>query len=156
MNDQQLAVVKQALEALLINCGGNTEGIGKEAITALQSIIDQDALYKMAEDAVTIGLSYNDWPKIGCVNHDCDKCKAVQEPVAVVSGYYGGRCVILPINPARLFNSGTALYTTTQRPWVGLTGPETVEIWIQVDGELSGGADRFARAIETKLKEKNT
>jgi hypothetical protein len=32
------------------------------------------ALYKMAEDAVTIGLSYNDWPKIGCVNHDCDQC----------------------------------------------------------------------------------
>jgi hypothetical protein len=36
----------------------------------------------MAEDAVTVGLSYNDWPKIGCVNHDCDQCKAVQEPVA--------------------------------------------------------------------------
>jgi hypothetical protein len=49
-----------------------------EAITALQSIISQDALHKMAEDAVTIGLSYNDWPKIGCVNHDCDKCKAAQ------------------------------------------------------------------------------
>ena len=42
------------------------------------------------------------------------------------------------------------------REWVGLTGPETVEIWIQVDGELSGGADRFARAIEAKLKELNT
>jgi hypothetical protein len=27
-------------------------------------------------------------PKIGCVNHDCDKCKAVQEPVAhpVIAG----------------------------------------------------------------------
>jgi hypothetical protein len=24
----------------------------------------------------------NEEPKIGCVNHDCDKCKAVQEPVA--------------------------------------------------------------------------
>ena len=35
-----------------------------------------------------------------------------QEPVAVVSGYYGGQCVILPTNPARIFNSGTALYTT--------------------------------------------
>ena len=35
-----------------------------------------------------------------------------QEPVAVVSGYYGGQCVVLPTNPSRLFNSGTALYTT--------------------------------------------
>lgn len=37
---------------------------------------------------------------------------SVQEPVAVVSGYYGGQCVVLPTNPARLFNSGTAFYTT--------------------------------------------
>lgn len=34
------------------------------------------------------------------------------KPVAVVSGYYGGQCVVLPTNPARLFNSGTAFYTT--------------------------------------------
>lgn len=37
---------------------------------------------------------------------------AQQEPVAVVSGYYGGQCVILPIDPARIFNSNTALYTS--------------------------------------------
>lgn len=37
---------------------------------------------------------------------------AQQEPAAVVSGYYGGQCVILPIDPARIFNSNTVLYTT--------------------------------------------
>lgn len=37
---------------------------------------------------------------------------AQQEPVAVVSGYYGGQCVILPTDPARIFNSNTALYTS--------------------------------------------
>lgn len=37
-----------------------------------------------------------------------------QEPVAVVSGYYGGQCVILPIDPAQIFNSNTALYTSPQ------------------------------------------
>ena len=80
MTEQQLAAVKQAMDALqdaasLIEyeCYGNA--LQEEAITALQSIISQDALYKMAEDAVTIGLSYNDWPKIGCVNHDCDQCR---------------------------------------------------------------------------------
>ncbi len=36
---------------------------------------------------------------------------AQQEPAAVVSGYYGGQCVILPIDPARIFNSNTPLYT---------------------------------------------
>lgn len=39
---------------------------------------------------------------------------AQQEPVAVVSGYYGGQCVILPIDPARIYNSNTFLYTSPQ------------------------------------------
>jgi len=40
---------------------------------------------------------------------------AQQEPVAVVSGYYGGQCVVLPTNPARLFNSGTAFYIAPEK-----------------------------------------
>ena len=40
------------------------------------------ALYKKAENARELGLSYDDEPKIGCVNHDCDKCKAVQPDYA--------------------------------------------------------------------------
>ena len=42
------------------------------------------------------------------------KQPAQQELAAVVSGYYGGQCVILPIDPARIFNSNTALYTKDQ------------------------------------------
>jgi hypothetical protein len=138
MNEQQqLAAVKQALEALRfalhvgfdesserqIKKGGKAVQQHQQAITTLQSIISQDALDKMAENARELGLSYDDAikggvgimlggkridpasiykdappkqdvpetnfgnmaePKIGCVNHDCDKCKAVQEPVAWV------------------------------------------------------------------------
>jgi hypothetical protein len=40
----------------------------------------ETALHKMAEESRTNGLRLDDWDKIGCVNHDCDKCKAVQEP----------------------------------------------------------------------------
>ena len=43
----------------------------------------------------------------------CMEC-AEPEPVAVVSGYYGGKCVVLPTDPARIFNSGTAFYTHPQ------------------------------------------
>jgi hypothetical protein len=68
----------------------------------------------------------------------------VQEPVAVVSGYYGGQCVVLPTNPARLFNAGTAFYTTppaaqpapVQEPDLSGLKPEmqeTIRGWI-VDG----------------------
>lgn len=50
----------------------------------------------------------------GCIGHCWKKRKhpMQQELVAVVSGYYGGQCVILPLDPARIFNSNTALYTT--------------------------------------------
>jgi hypothetical protein len=33
-----------------------------------------------------------------------------QEPVAFVSGYTNGECVVMPTNPAVLFSVGTALY----------------------------------------------
>jgi len=42
----------------------------------------ETALNKMAEESRTSGLRLDDWDKIGCVNHDCDKCKAVQEPLS--------------------------------------------------------------------------
>jgi hypothetical protein len=78
MNEQQLAAVKQALEFVKANHSGGPDAF--ELITALQSIISQDALDKMAEDARTIGLRLDDWDKIGCVNHDCAKCKAQPAP----------------------------------------------------------------------------
>jgi hypothetical protein len=116
MNEQQLDVVKQALEALegvVKNCWRDIPSWRldeiKEHITALQSIIAQHALDKKADNARELGLSYdtplssfvraNDEAKaevmervidkateeqkalIGCVNHDCDQCKAAQTAV---------------------------------------------------------------------------
>ena len=90
MNEQQLAVVKQAIE-ILKSCNPENEPLyeqvcayelaASKSITGLQSIISQDALDKKAENARELGLSYDDEPKIGCVNHDCDKCKAAQPAV---------------------------------------------------------------------------
>ena len=44
------------------------------------------------------------------------------DPVAYVTGYYGGRCVIEPLNPAMVMPSGMALYTT---PPAATTGKQT-------------------------------
>jgi hypothetical protein len=82
MNEQQRAELERIRDVLYPATGledYDEEIIGR-VLKDINALLAQDALYKMAEDAVTIGLSYNDWPKIGCVNHDCDKCKAVQEP----------------------------------------------------------------------------
>ena len=70
-------------------------------------MIATEALEKMAENARELGLDYDVKS-----DHRLMDMPAQQEPVAVVSGYYGGQCVILPIDPARIFNSNTALYTS--------------------------------------------
>jgi len=88
MDEQQLAAVKQAMEALESERDkylewGDEDGAPEdvyEAITALQSIISQDAPPKQDVPETNFGNMAE--PKIGCVNHDCDQCKAVQEPVA--------------------------------------------------------------------------
>lgn len=49
---------------------------------------------------------------------------------------------------------GMALVQPAQRTWVGLTD-EDIEIAFD-DTQEGGGFDDFARAIEAKLKEKNT
>ena len=84
-------------------------------------------------------------------HHGLSEQPAHQEPVAVVSGYYGGQCVILPIDPARIFNSNTTLYTSppASKPWVGLTNQELIDLTA-----IYSGAPLYC-AIEAKLKEKN-
>ena len=90
-------------------------------------------------------------PKIGCVNHDCDKCKTqTQEPVAWFRYQQGSRVYY----DSKKWDDCQPLYTTPpQRTWVGLTDEEIFETHKQVD---SMQYLTFAKAIEAKLKEKNT
>ena len=186
MTTNELAAVKQALEALESERDkylerGDEDGAPEdvyEAITILQFIISQDALDKKAENARELGLSYDDEPKIGCVNHDCDQCKAVQsaergEPVAIAlnTGTKQG------VKWLENVEHGEKLYTTppivatplaAQKPRVGLTdeqiqlvvsqaiSAETLS-WLgykkDADGKytvpvLSPSDYQFARAIE--------
>ena len=139
------------------------------------------ALDKKAENARELGLSYDDEPKIGCVNHDCDQCKAVQEPLGYLEiddiesqREYPHNC-----RNVNLWHEGgegmAAIYTTppapqpvpvktyqdgkpwpvAPKPWVGLTD-EDIE-----QGHKESWVDKqaFESAVwwaEKKLKEKNT
>ena len=84
------------------------------------------------------------------------------EPVAYVTGYYKGYCVVTPINPSVVFNAGTAFFYAAppQREWQGLTDEEVRQAAQAMDAEpLAEGWKeliKFARAIEQSLKEKNT
>lgn len=52
---KQTEALKLALEALLINCGGNTEGIGKEAITAIKQALP--AAQRQSARSAWVGLT---------------------------------------------------------------------------------------------------
>ena len=73
------------------------------------------------------------------------------QPVAVVdstiSGHIDWLCVVFP-------KQGTKLYTTPQpqREWVGLTDEETDHLFNMYERSSFG----LVRAVEAKLKEKNT
>jgi hypothetical protein len=96
-------------------------------------------------------------PKIGCVNHDCDKCKTqTQEPVAWFRYQQGSRVYY----DSKKWDDCQPLYTTPpQRTWVGLTRDEQSFVYSNLHNATSREDSfwvDFANAIEAKLKEKNT
>ncbi len=74
--------LKLALEALQESWRTDK---GDIAITALREALEKAELHKLASDSLTEGLRLDDWNKIGCVNHDCDKCKTLAEQPAPVA-----------------------------------------------------------------------
>ena len=89
------------------------------------------------------------------------KAQPAQEPVACVMGTYGGMFVVGPLNSAVVLPVGMALYSTPQHTatWVGLTDEEIDVIYEQHHnqyGECESPNFGYERAIEAKLKEKNT
>ena len=73
------------------------------------------------------------------------------EPVAYVTGFHNGHCVIKPIDPALVLPVGMALYRAPTE-WVGLTDEEKEKL---VEAFYGTDIQRL-EAVEAKLKEKNT
>ena len=74
-----------------------------------------------------------------------------QEPIAHITGFYRGHCVIEPTDRATVLPVGMALYRAPTE-WVGLTDEDITAI----DWKPNETLHDFARTIEAKLKEKNT
>ena len=127
-----------------------------------------EALEKKAENARELGLDYE--PEVFskqnylngyCVGQsDLLAEQAKQEPAAWMVYTQDGQSVYVTDNPTDIESNQRALplYATPQRTWVGLTDEEVSEI---IDAEIGfnscwGPEETFARAIEAKLKEKNT
>ena len=74
-----------------------------------------------------------------------------QDPVAYVTGFHNGHCVIQPTDPALVLPVGMALYRVPKE-WVGLTDEEISA----VDWKPNETLHDYARHIELKLRGKNT
>jgi hypothetical protein len=82
MNEQQRAELERIRDVLYPATGledYDEEIIGR-VLKDIKALLAQDAQPKQDVPETNFGNMAE--PKIGCVNHDCDKCKAVQEPVA--------------------------------------------------------------------------
>lgn len=73
------------------------------------------------------------------------------EPVAYVTGFHNGHCVIQPTDPALVLPVGMALYRSPKE-WVSLTDEEISA----VDWKPNETLHDYARHIELKLRGKNT
>jgi hypothetical protein len=150
-----------------------------QIMAAITAIKQARALDKKAENARELGLDYEPVQELCRTDGRCQyaidsgaegvghcppgKCcmpAPVQEPVAWIWKYANGEEEVVFVPPRHVDASHvdapstiTPLYTTppaAQRQWVGLTDEEMQALW-----------DRYAhmemmRAIEAKLKEKNT
>jgi hypothetical protein len=137
MNEQQLAAVKQALEALETAWTydeDNADGYYFGAIEAIKQVIAQDALNKKADNArelkqdLPFGVG-------GCLVAiktllSRDPCVHANTAIEMIDA-------ILNTPPA------------AQQQWVGLTDEEMEDLWA-----IHSGLPLY-RAIEQRLKEKN-
>ena len=75
--------------------------------------------------------------------------KEKQKPVAYITGFHNGHCVIQPTDPALVLPVGMALYRSPKE-WVGLTDDDYEELLRTRDWGVC-----LIEAVEAKLKEKN-
>jgi len=140
MSKQAMKLALEAMESK-DTWGSSTREAKERAITALREALAEQPAQ---------GCDYCNHPLY--VGIKCKNCgreqPAQQEPVAVVSGYYGGQCVILPIDPARIFNSNTPLYTSPPAQRKPLTDEQIKAIHNELCGTVGSDYETISRAIE--------
>jgi hypothetical protein len=112
----------------------------KQALEALKRLNDIDGMYSWVDTEQALRQAIAQAKKqepVAYIDHVSGKPK-------FINGYVVQTDYDIP------------LYTAPpKREWVGLTDAEILDLWI-ANHKDTGATDAFARAIEAKLKEKNT
>jgi hypothetical protein len=126
----------------------NTDGIKDKVRQAIAELESQER---------------NFCPRCGKRTNDIHTCtppqRTEQEPVKLpCCGYTDASAVKWnPFNRVVQCHNCGQTYTQPQRTWVGLTEDDIAQAMYRADAIFTGPMQfRFARDIETKLKEKNT
>ena len=163
MTDREL--LEQALKALkLAYAGIDAITVHGKAITALEQRLAQPERVNQcgetcerAKLCATCARGLDEQPQRthweGCeeVHPECRK----QEPIAWVTGWHDGHCVIRAVDPALMLPVGAALYTAPQRQLQGLTEEEIKALPQWYPSHETAAVLPLIRAVEAKLREKN-
>jgi hypothetical protein len=127
------------------------------AIIAIKEALANEALDKMAENARELGLDYY---VPCCTDKTCPKCKAAleakAEPVAIYrAGQTKGEVYHVQFLKEMAADEMLLYAVPVQRAWTGLTDEE-VKNFVQAVWPREATPTDYIRAIEAKLKEKNT
>jgi hypothetical protein len=145
MNDRKL--LKQALDALE---EGLTMKEWRELVAALRERLAQPEQEYVATVQCIKGITID--PVTGNVGIGTP-AQPEQEPVEWLTG-----CPECGMDSGCDCDSGTCTPPAAQRTWVGLTDEEMWKLWNAEGNDAMNQQEAitFARAIEAKLKEKNT
>jgi hypothetical protein len=149
MTPQQIDAMKLALEYIeaVPDDRYSAEHIDRDAlITAIKEALAEHAMREVQR------LGQEIEPKIGCVNHDCDQCKAQPEQEPVI-GKWSLREVYFDEDGEPISHRSPPQRTEqpAQRTWVGLTEQDLDYLC----NLAYTGDEEFALAVQAKLMEKN-
>ncbi len=125
---------------------------GYETLRSKVQEIAREALAEHAmQEVQRLGLEIE--PKIGCVNHDCDQCKAQRTEQEPVIGKWSLREVYFDEDGEPISHRSPPQRTEqpAQRTWVGLTEQDLDYLC----NLAYTGDEEFALAVQAKLMEKN-
>ena len=170
--DEALRLALEALERSVATCFdpysheqvmSRPEHFINQAITAIEAALANEALERKAENARELGLDYEPvaWLhrfieggiSIGLKPLDLERHPERWEPLYTTPPQQELVCVC-----GAVWEGQELVETPPQRTWVGLTDEEILDKCESVPDYDIGNRDliHFARAIEAKLKEKNT
>jgi len=132
-----IEAMKQALEAMELHATQYPhmqKGYTVDAITALRTAIGAAEQAEPTQWVPMKAASPENQAVYASMAANYNKKAERAEPIARVTGYFNGQCVIEPLDPALVLTTGLALYGHAPAPQPPATIPDNSQEWSKLDG----------------------